>query len=58
MDKWEKLFNWVNDTAFAIAPDETVTDYDERSNRLAQYDVLQEVLEKMLELDGKERTND
>lgn len=55
MDKWEKLFNWLNDFAFAIAPDETVTDIDERRDRTAQYDALQEVLEMMLELEKREK---
>ena len=51
--KWDRLFRWLNDFSFGIAPDETVTDYEERQERTAQYDVLQEVLEMMIELDGK-----
>ena len=56
--KWDKLYRWLNDFCFAIAPDETVTDYEERQDRTAQYDVLQEVMDMMTELDEKERTND
>ena len=54
MDKWEKLFNWLNDTRFAITPDETTIDYDERMERIAQMDIIDEIIEEMIRLEEKE----
>lgn len=56
-DHWEKLwyelYNWLNDTRLNIAPDETVKDDVERHERLAQADMLDEVMECMLDLESR-----
>ncbi len=50
MDKWDKLYNYLNDFRLAIAPDET-TPYDERNDRQIIVDVLDDVMEEMNKLD-------
>ena len=56
-DHWEKLldelYDWLNDTRLNIAPDETVKDDIERHERLAQADMLDEVVEYMLDLETR-----
>ena len=52
-DKWNKLFNYLNDTRLAIAPDERVTDPEELSQRLAQTDILDCIMEEMIRLEKK-----
>lgn len=47
--KWDRLYSWLNDMRFGIAPDETVHDDDERSERQAQVDLLDEIMEWMVE---------
>ena len=47
--KWDRLYSWLNDMRFGIAPDETVTDIDERNERQAQVDLLDEIMEWMVE---------
>lgn len=47
--KWDRLYSWLNDMRFGIAPDETVTDIDERNVRMAQVDLLDEIMEWMVE---------
>ena len=39
-----RLYNWLNDMRFAIAPDETVTDPKDRSDRLIQIDLIDEIM--------------
>ena len=46
-EAWDKLYNWLNDMRLGIAPDETVTDEDERHDRLIQVDILDEILDWM-----------
>ena len=43
--KWDRLYSWLNDMRLGIAPDETVTDIDERNARIAQTDILDEIME-------------
>ena len=43
--KWDRLYSWLNDMRLGIAPDETVTDIDERNVRTAQVDLLDEIME-------------
>ena len=43
--KWDRLYAWLNDMRLGIAPDETVTDIDERNARIAQTDILDEIME-------------
>ena len=47
--KWNRLYSWLNDMRYGIAPDETVTDIDERNVRTAQVDMLDEIMEWMIE---------
>lgn len=47
--KWDRLYSWLNDMRLGIAPDETVTDIDERNVRTAQVDLLDEIMEWMVE---------
>lgn len=57
-DKYKKicdrLYTWLNDMRLAIAPDESVTDEDERHDRLLQIDLIDELMEWMLEQEGKD----
>lgn len=53
MDKWNKLFNYINDLRLTIAPDERVEDEEERLQRQAQVDVLDCVIEEMIRLEKK-----
>lgn len=46
--KWDRLYNWLNDMRLGIAPDETVTDIDERHCRESQTDILDEIMEWMI----------
>lgn len=43
--KWDRLYSWLNDMRLGIAPDETVTDIDERNVRTAQVDLLDDIME-------------
>lgn len=45
--KWDRLYSWLNDMRLGIAPDETVTDIDERHCRESQTDILDEIMEWM-----------
>lgn len=46
---WDRLYNWLNDMRFSIAPDETVTDANERNDRLTRVDLLDEIMEWMVD---------
>ena len=46
--KWDRLYSWLNDMRFGIAPDETTPD-DERNERLAQVDVIDDIMEWIVE---------
>ena len=48
INNWYKLFNWLNDMRFAIAPDET-TPEEEIQERLIQVELLDEILNYMIE---------
>ena len=48
MTKWDRLYSWMNDMRLAIAPDETVYNDDERRERQAQVDLLDDIMEWML----------
>ena len=50
---WDELYDWLNDTRLNVAPDETVEDDVERHERLAQADMLDEVMECMLDLESR-----
>lgn len=50
---FNRLYNWLNDMRLAIAPDETVTDEDERQDRLLQVDLIDELMEWMIEQEEK-----
>ena len=41
----DKLIMYLNDWRFGVAPDETVIDVDERAERLAQVDVIDEFMQ-------------
>lgn len=43
-NRWDKLYSYLNDMRFGIAPDET-TPQDERSERLAQVDIIDSIME-------------
>jgi hypothetical protein len=45
--KWDRRYNLLNDMRLGIAPDETVTDIDERNTRLAQTDIIDEIMERL-----------
>lgn len=51
---FNRLYNWLNDMRLAIAPDETVTDEDERHDRLLQIDLIDELMEWMIEQEEKQ----
>ena len=53
-DKWDRLYNWLNDMRFGIAPDETVTDEDERHDRLLQVEMIDEIMEWMIKQEEKQ----
>lgn len=42
--KWDRLYNWLNDMRYGIAPDENTPD-DERREREAQVDVIDDIME-------------
>lgn len=46
-EAWNRLYIWLNDMRLGIAPDETVTDMNERHDRLVQVDLLDEIIEWM-----------
>lgn len=46
---WDRLYNWLYDMRFSIAPDETVTDDNERKVRSIQVDLLDEIMEWMVD---------
>jgi len=50
---WGRLYNWLNDMRLSIAPDEFVTDDDERHDRLLQIDLIDELMEWMIEQEEK-----
>ena len=41
------MYNWLNDMMLGIAPDEHVTDENERHDRLLQIDLIDELMEWM-----------
>jgi len=51
---WDRLYDWLNDMRLCIAPDETVTDDNERNDRLLQIDLLDEIMEWMNEQEDKQ----
>lgn len=53
MSKWDKLFNHLNDWAFAVAPDE-MTNPEEKERRQIVYDTLQTILNIMINEENKE----
>ena len=53
--KWDRLYSWLNDMRLGIAPDETVTDIDERNVRTAQVDLLDEIMEWMVEQEERDK---
>lgn len=57
-DKYKKIFDrlytWLNDMRFSIAPDESVTDEDERHDRLLQIDLIDELVEWMDDQEDKQ----
>ena len=52
----DRLYTWLNDMRFGIAPDESVTDDNDRHDRLIQMDLLDEIMEWMVEQEAKEWT--
>lgn len=50
---WDRLYNWLNDMRLGIAPDEFVTDDNERQDRLLQIDLIDELMEWMDEQEVK-----
>lgn len=48
-EKWDRLYNWLNNMRWAIAPDETITDDQERNDRLIKVDLMDEIMEWMVE---------
>lgn len=52
---WDRLYNWLNDMRLGIAPDEFVTDDNERQDRLLQIDLIDELMEWM---DDQEESNE
>ncbi len=52
--KWDRLYSWLNDMRFSIVPDETTPD-DERNERLAQVDVIDDIMEWMVEPQDSEK---
>lgn len=51
--KWDRLYSWLNDMRLDIAPDETVTDIDERHCRESQTDILDEIMEWMIKAERR-----
>ena len=54
--KWDRLYSWLNDMRLGIAPDETVTDIDERNARIAQTDILDEIMEYLASVTPQPKT--
>lgn len=50
---FNRLYCWLNDMRLGIAPDETITDEDERHDRLLQVDLIDELMEWMIEQEEK-----
>ena len=53
--KWDRLYSWLNDMRLGIAPDETVTDIDERNCRESQTDILDEIMEWMIKAESEDK---
>ena len=53
----DRLYSWLNDMRYAIAPDENVTDDDERHDRLLQIDLIDELMEWMNEQEESNEKN-
>ena len=53
--KWDRLYSWLNDMRLGIAPDETVTDIDERHCRESQTDLLDEIMEWMIKAESEDK---
>jgi hypothetical protein len=56
--KWDRLYSWLNDMRLGIAPDETVTDIDERHCRESQTDILDEIMEWMIKAESEVQTDE
>lgn len=50
---WDKLYEWLNDTMLVVAPDENVEDDILLHERIAQADILEEVIEYMIDLESR-----
>ena len=50
MDKWDRLYLYLNDWRFAVAPDETTPEED-RHDRELEREVLDGVMKEMEKLD-------
>ena len=53
MNKWDKLYNWLNDTRLAIAPVFTA-EVKEYNIRAAEVDLIDEIMEYMEQLEQEE----
>lgn len=53
MDKWDKLYNYLNDLALAIAPDERM-DEEKKKEAKIKYNTLQAVLGLMADWDEED----
>ena len=53
--RWARLYSWLADMYLGIAPDETVTDIDERHVRTAQVDLLDEIMEWIESQESEDR---
>lgn len=53
MDKWTRLYDWLNDTRLAIAPDENMTN-TARALREAAVSIVDATLEEMERLENEE----
>lgn len=51
MSKWDRLYILLNDMRLGIAPDESVSDPDERNKRLIQVDLIDEIMLYMEDMD-------
>lgn len=52
-DKWDKLYNWLNDTRLASAP-EPVLGPEDYTARRVRHDLIDEIMEYMEELDEED----
>lgn len=55
-DKWDRLYNYLNDKSLAIAPDERMDDEEKHDARIA-YDTLQEIIEIMCDMEVNDAGN-